>query len=244
MPFETLPTADELNRMDDLSGAALYRAEVRRIPFIPRAEQAGYIDAARHGDEQAQHHLILNCLNWAMRRAKATAYEAEPAHTDTMDLVGEANVKMLEAMPNALRANDPIAYLMSVSATEMRRYCAYRDPLVRRHKDQPLDAAHPATVSLEASGRPLLDILSAGETSADTERPAYRIVYNALAQLSKRHQVVLTAAYGLHGEMKQKNEDIAAMLNVSKETVEVYLWRAKRRLASKLAPYFSELVFG
>jgi len=64
MPPETLPTADELNRMDDLSGAALYRAEVQRIPFIPREEQAGYIDAARSGDETAQHQLILNWTIW------------------------------------------------------------------------------------------------------------------------------------------------------------------------------------
>ena len=31
---------DELQQMSDLSGPALYRAEVKRIPFIPREEQS------------------------------------------------------------------------------------------------------------------------------------------------------------------------------------------------------------
>jgi DNA-directed RNA polymerase specialized sigma24 family protein len=38
----------------------------------------------------------------------------------------------------------------------------------------------------------------------------------------------------LHGEARHRNEDIAAMLNVDKGTVEKYLWRAKLRLADKL----------
>jgi hypothetical protein len=69
-----------------------------------------------------------------------------------MDLIGEANVKMLEAMPNALQANDPIAYLMGVSAIEIRRYCAYHDPLIKRSKDKP--AVTHQTVSLDADNTP------------------------------------------------------------------------------------------
>src|SRR5512142_2689307 len=120
MPPETLPTAEELNLMDDLSGAELYRAEVKRIGFIPRDEQPGYIDAAREGDAAAQHRLILNCLNWTMRRAADIHRDREPAHTDVMDLVGQANVRMVEAAPKAMEADNPIAYLMGVAANEMR----------------------------------------------------------------------------------------------------------------------------
>src|SRR6266568_696698 len=207
MPPETLPTADELNRMDDLSGAALYRAEVKRIGFIPREEQSGYIDAAREGDEAAQHCLILNCLNWTMRRAAAIYHDREPEHTDVMDLIGQANVRMVEVAPKALAADDPISYFMSVAANEMRWHVTYHDPLVKRNRDQPLTSAHPSTVSLEDWDAPL------HETPLD--RQDFGIVYKALGTLSKRHQLVLTAAYGLRGETVRKNEDIAAMLNVS-----------------------------
>lgn len=231
MPHETLPTLDDLNRMDDLSGAALYRTEVQRLPYLTREQQADYVGAAQAGDTDATHALILNCLNWTMRRARAIHRDREPLHTDVMDLVGTANVRMLETVPNALRADDPVAYLMTVASHAMRWHVTYRDPLVTRQRDQPLTREHPMTVSLEDWDQP------------GTEAPASsdcRFVYDALATLSSRHRIVLEAAYGLHGNQAMKNEDVAAMLQVSKGTVEKYLWQAKRRLAAKLEPYLTE----
>jgi RNA polymerase sigma factor (sigma-70 family) len=233
MPHETLPTIDELNRMDDLSGATLYRMEVQRIAFLSREQQADYVGAAQAGDTGATQALILNCLNWTMRRARAIHRDREPQHTDVMDLVGTANVRMLEALPNALQADDPTSYLMTVASNAMRWQVTYRDPLVTRQRDQPLANAHPTTVSLEDR-----DVSVAAAPSSTSE---CQFVYDALKQLSKRHQVVLAAAYGLRGERVMKNEDIAAMLHVSKGTVEKYLWRAKRRLMAKLGPYLTEL---
>ena len=232
MPHETLPTIDELNRMDDLSGAALYRMEVQRIPFLSREQQADYVDQAQAGDTDATHGLILNCLSWTMRRARAIHCAREPQHTDVMDLVGTANMRMLEAMPSALQADDPTSYLMTVASNAMRWQVTYRDPLVTRQRDQPLTNAHPTTVSLEDRDVSVAAPLMTREC---------QFVYDALERLSKRHQIVLAAAYGLHGEQVMKNEDIATMLHVSKGTVEKYLWRAKRRLAAKLGPYLTEL---
>ncbi|HEY6541478.1 MAG TPA: sigma-70 family RNA polymerase sigma factor [Ktedonobacteraceae bacterium] len=232
MSRETLPTIDELNRMDDLSSVALYRTEVQRLSYLTREQQAGYIGAAQAGDTDATHALVLNCLNWVQRRARAIYRDREPQHTDVMDLVGTANMQMLEAVPKALRADDPVSYLMTVASNAMRWQVTYHDPLVTRQRDQPLTREHPMTVSLEDRDQPI------------TEAPASsdcRFVYDALQQLSKRHQMVLAAAYGLNGERVMKNEDIAAMLHVSKGTVEKYLWRAKRRLAAKLGPYLTEL---
>jgi RNA polymerase sigma factor (sigma-70 family) len=234
MSGENMLSIEELNRMQDLSSPALYRAEVQRIPFIAREEQPVYIEAAQTGDQTAQHELILNCLNWTMRRARAIHREREPEHTDVMDLVGQANMKMVEAVPNALMANDPVAYLMSVGAWEMHRYCTYQDPLIKRPRDKPVDAPHPVTVGLEDNSLPVSEM-------SPQDVPEYQVVYNALAQLSKRHQIVLMAAYGLNGEARRSNEDIGLMLNLPKETVETYLWRAKRKLAEKLAPYAGEL---
>jgi RNA polymerase sigma factor (sigma-70 family) len=226
MSYETLPTLDELKRMDDLSGANLYRAEVQRIPYLPRDEQPAYIEAAVSGDREATHALILNCLNWTMRRAHTIHRDREPEHTDVMDLVGTANVRMLETVPNALQADDPVAYLMTVASHAMRWHVTYRDPLVTRHRDQPFTKPHPGTVRLEERDVPVTDCVAA---PADCQ-----FVYEALSKLSKRHQIVLEAAYGLRGSRAMKNEDIALMLNVDKGTVEKYLWRAKKRLARKL----------
>jgi len=233
MPHETLPTIDELNRMDDLSGSTMYRAEVQRIPYLTREEQTDYVAAAQSGNTDATHALILNCLNWVQRRARAIYRDREPQHTDVMDLVGTANMRMLEAVPNALTADDPVSYLMTVASNAMRWQVTYRDPLVTRQRDQPLTRAHPVTVSLEDR-----DVSVAEAPPMTHER---QFVYDALQHLSKRHQVVLEAAYGLHGGTAMKNEDIALMLNVSKGAVEKYLWRAKRRLAAKLGPYLTEL---
>jgi RNA polymerase sigma factor (sigma-70 family) len=207
---------------------------VRRIPLLSREAQAPYIVQARQGDTDAQYALLHNCLNWTMRQARTTHSNHLPQHTDMMDLVGQANLKMWEAMPKALAAHDPIAYLMSVGATEMQRYCLYADPLIKRQRDQPFTKPHPATVSLEAT-----DTISPEQPPSG--RPELRLVHRALSTLSARHRTVLTVAYGLNGEKVHKNEDIAAMLNSPKATVEKYLWRAKKRLAAKLGAYATEL---
>ena len=218
---------DALQQMSDLSGPALYRAEVKRIPLIPRAQQPAVIEAARNDDEAAQHDLILTCLNWTMRRAQAMCREYPPQHSDVMDLVGHANMRMLEALPCALRADDPVAYCMTVGASAIRWYCLYNDPLIQRKRDEPMTYTHPATVSLEENDEPVPEC-------PDSTCTDFKLVYEALGSLSKRHQAVLIAAYGLHGEAGHRNEDIAAILNVDKGTVEKYLWRAKKRLADKL----------
>ena len=114
----------------------------------------------------------------------------------------------------------------------MRWYCLYRDPLIARKRDEPLTYSHPTTVSLEAS-----DGTVSEETAPAETPPEYNIVYCALAQLSSRHRMVLTYAYGLNGEKKLCNEDIAAELDLPKETIEKYLWRAKRRLVAILGSY-------
>lgn len=238
MPPETMPTIDELKRMDDLSGPMLYRYEVQRITPIPRQDQAAYVEAAKQGDEAAAHQLLLNCLNWTMRRADYICRDGPPEHSDMMDLVGHANVQMLEAMPEVLAADDPIAYCMSVGALAMRRWCIYHDPLVQRKRNQPLDKPHPATDSLEAGDFSLLATTSLQDGPNVREQPeAYRALYKALDGLSARQKAILTAAYGLNGQCKHRNEDIAVQLGVPKRIVEKYLWRAKRQLAKRLGSY-------
>ena len=61
-----------------------------------------------------------------------------------MDLVGTANLRMLETVPNALQADDPVAYLMTVASSAMRWQVTYRDPLVTQ-------AGSPVTVPVAGS---------------------------------------------------------------------------------------------
>lgn len=242
MLHETLPTIDQLNRMDDLTGATLYRAEVRQIPFLTGDEQGTVIAAARAGDREAQHRLVCNCLNWTMRRAGVIYRNQEPLHSDVMDLIGHANVSMLEAIPFALRADDPISYMMTVSAAAMRRYCAYKDPLIERSRDRSLREPHQMTVSIDGNAPYTRTVPAPELTVAETsETPEQQLIACAVQSLSQQYQRVLIAAHGLFGHPTMKNQDIADMMGLPKETVEKYLWRARRRLAAKLVPYLTEL---
>src|SRR5437588_7391968 len=187
MSPECMLIADELDRMDDLSGSVLYSAEVKRIPLLPQEEQTAYIEAARSGDELAQQRLVVNCLNWTMTKAASIYRDREPVHSDLMDLVGHAHLKMLEALPKALHANDPMRYLMSVSALEMRLYCSYDDPMVKRSRWRPKSDNHPVTVSLEAGTVPSIHTIAAPDVRLDSGEPPgqlpnaeYHVVYEAI----------------------------------------------------------------
>jgi len=241
MSHDTLPTIAELDQMDDLSGSALYSAEVKRIPFIPREEQAVYVEAARMGDETAQQRLLMNCLNWTMTKAASVYRDREPAHSDLIDLVSHAHLKMLEALPKAVHADDPMRYLMSVSALEMRLYCTYEDPLVKRPRWRLKDNNHPTTVSLEAGTNPPVETIAVTDERERIDALEYQLVQDALADLAERRRQVLTAAYGLFDHPAMHIAEIALMLNVPKKVVENDLYRGKRALAAKLGPYAAEL---
>src|SRR5207245_1082144 len=129
-------------------------------------------------------------------------------------------------------------YLMSVAALELRQYCTYEDPLVRRPDYKPVSQEHPVTVSLEAEG---VALQTAAETATLPELPESDLVRDALADLSERRQAVFTAAYGLFDNPMLHSAEIAAMLNVPKKVVENELYRGKRALADKLGPYAAEL---
>ncbi|HJT58341.1 MAG TPA: sigma-70 family RNA polymerase sigma factor [Ktedonobacteraceae bacterium] len=238
MPPETLPTVDELKSLDDLSATQLYRLEVQRLAVIERDDQPPYIEAARNGDVAAQHALLQNSLNWVRWEAWKAYQDRSPAHLDMMDLVGQANLRMVEALPHALSANDPVAYLMSIGYRELHYYISNRDALIRHPTEQRVHGERWQTVSLDSGELPLAERIAKTETQTNT--PEYQIFYGALARLCKRHREVLTAAYGLYGERQLKVEDIADMLGLPKGTIEKYLWRAKRRLAQKLGPYLIE----
>jgi len=235
MPGEYMLSIDELDQFDGLSGAALHSAEVQRIPYLTPDERDGYIEAARLGSIDARNALITDCLHYTLYKAGVTYHERRPAHSDLMDLVGHAHVTLVEAFPRALQAEKPIKYLLSIVALEMRLYCTYDDPMIRRPRTRPFSANHPYTVSIEAAGEP-----EAAEGAEQRPNEAYQLVYDAVQQLTQQRREIITAVYGLFGHSVSRIEEIAEQRQLKVATVKNYLWRAKTTLARKLGPVVVE----
>lgn len=242
--LECMPTIEELDCMDDISGPVLYSAELHRLPFYTPEEEADHISQARAGNEESQAALLTLCLPWLMVKATTIYFAYHPMHSDVMDLVGHANVEMVEALPNELQARSPVKYLMSVGAFAMRRYCYYNDPLIKRPRYQGRENALPTTVSLESGDWPFIESLAAPNVSlAENEAAELKmqvqdqIVYDAMQRLSPRYRSVLTNHYGLYGQPVKRPGDIAEELGVSQSAVEHVIKRAKIKTAAILAPY-------
>jgi len=234
MPGEML-TTDELDQPDDLTGATLYRAEVKRIPYLTRDEATACIEAARTGNIDARNKLICDCLHYTLYKADVTYRDRQPSHSDVMDVIGHAHVTLVEAFPRAMMAEKPIKYLLSMAALEMRLYCVYDDPLIRRPRTRPFSADHPYTVSIEAAGEP-----EAAEVAEQRPNEEYQLVYDAVQQLTEQRRVMITAVYGLFGHSVTSIEEMAAQRQLKVATVKNYLWRAKTTLARKLGPFVLE----
>ncbi len=220
-------TVDEIDQMDDISGSTLYRAEVKRIPFL--------LFNARGGSIQARNELICDCLHYTFAKAGIIYQERQPVHSDVMDLIGHAHVTLLEAFPRAMMAEKPIKYLLSMAALEMRLYCTYDDPLIPRPRTRPFSRSHPQTVSIEAAREPV-----AAEGEEHIPNDEYQLVYDAVQQLTEQRREMITAVYGLFGHSVTSIEEIAAERQLKVATAKNYLWRAKTALARKLGPFVVE----
>ncbi len=227
-------TTDELDQMDDISGAALYSTEVKHIPYLTPEARDTYIEAARTGDLAARNALITDCLHYTLYKAAVTYQERQPFHSDIMDLIGHAHVKLLEAVPKALEARTPVKYLLSVAANEMRLYCTNDDPLIKRPRSRPYDSDHPRTVGIEAAAD------MAEPITEPLPEPEYQLLFDAVHDLSEQRREIVTAMYGLFGESTASTAEVAAQLNMREGTVRSYLSRAKTALAEKLGPYVLE----
>lgn len=243
--IDRLPTIEELNAMDDLSGVTLYSSELRRLPHYSHEEEAQHIALARQGDEDARAALINRCLPWLMKKATDIYVEHAPVHSDIMDLIGAAHLDMVEAMPNALAANKPVTYLMSVGALAMKRHCHYGDPLVRppRYGDNRPQYDQIEILSLEHERWPVIESIPGRDmvlTEAELEewriREQDQAMYEALNQLNPNYRETLSEYYGLYGRPAKRAGDIALERGMQKKAVEHVIKRAKDRVAEKLGP--------
>src|SRR5437660_1193495 len=124
----TMLTREELQGMDDLSGSTLYTAEVKRIPRLSLEEQQPLFDEARQGSLEARNRLVLHCLHSTLNIAARIYAQRQPKHSDFMDLVSAAQVKMLEKFDKALATEEPLSSLIRTAAFEMKMYGIYDEP--------------------------------------------------------------------------------------------------------------------
>lgn len=248
MPHERtdrLPTIEELDRMEDLSGITLYSAELRRLPHYSREEEEYHIAQARLGNDESKTALLHRCLPWMMAKATKIYVEYNPRHSDIMDLVGVAHLDMVEAMPLALAAVRPVKYLASVGTLAMKRHCYYGDPLVRPPRYREDRHYEPVSVvSMEGYGWPIVESIAGPDVLlAEAEQEEWKmqvqdqIVYDALNQLNPRYREVLTDYYGLYGQPMKRAGDIAAEQSIQKKVVEHVIHRAKQKVAEKLGSF-------
>src|SRR5712692_1678328 len=148
-PFSML-TLEELQEIKDLSGLTLYKAEARQVPNLTLDEQQTLLAEARQGSTKARNRLIMNCIAFTIRIGEFKMRERRMRHSDITDLIGEANINMLEKFPKALEQEDPLYYLMGEVMYKMKHYMLYNDPMVQRSRQVKFDPSHPITSSGEA----------------------------------------------------------------------------------------------
>jgi hypothetical protein len=229
----TMLTLDELKEIKDISGLTLYNAETKRIPLLTPEEQTILLDEAHKGSIEARNRIIMSCLTFTIRAAYHRIYERKLNHSDIADLIGAANVKMLEQFPKALEQEDPIYYLQGEFLYEMKKYSIYDDPMITLHRSRKIDPDHPESMSLEAHGRHLPDVLPAPTAITEGE-PFNQALHEAVMQLTPVRRTSIMGMYGLYGEPLEKAKDIAKSRGVTDKSIYLADLSARRELAKKL----------
>ncbi len=255
-PSRTMLRLEELNGMHDLSGSNLYSAELKKLPLLSREEQQPLIAKARRGDQTARDTLVIHCLHWTMNRAALLWKERQPKHLGLMDLVGVANVEIMEKFDRALEKDDPVVFLLSSAAYEMQSHVSNRDPLITRprydrEKLKRLDPVPSTTVSLDAPAHegkhPINETLAAVNPQPldDVERREerkYAILHQAVHQLSPTLRRATVELYGLFGQPAKTKRELAAEAKITPKGIGDANLRARRLLAERLAPYRTQLM--
>lgn len=200
-------SGEELDELYGLDCQRLYSAELHRLPRLSMDEKLELIRAAQEGDSGARNALILNCLNWTYMKALEVVREREPQHCDVLDLAEHGTLKMFDAFETALSARDPVSYLMSAAVHEMRRYCTYHDPLIRRSRATGPKPDHPMTVSLEEGEYPFAERLAAPETTGPPKD--YSALYHAMRRLTPAQKRAVVSFYGLYDSEPLSQTEIA-----------------------------------
>src|SRR6266568_8732599 len=250
-PLRTMLEVEDLNRLHDLSGSTLYSAELKRLPLLSRAEQQPLVTQARRGDQAAKDALVIHCLHWTIRRAARIYRQHRPKHLDLMDLVGVANVEIMEKFERALEKPDPVTFLLSSAAYEMQSHVGTNDsviikPRYGREKMKRLDPVPATTVSLDAPSpngeHPLVETLTADhhptqDAVKQRSKRTYTILHQAVNELSPTLRRAIVELYGLFGQPARTKQEMAQAAQITPRGIRDADLRARKQLAERLAPY-------
>lgn len=206
----------------------LYRREVRSLPRFTREEEQELVRRARRGDADARTALIQSCLNYVGFMA---AWHARYVfHDEYLDLVGIGNVAVVEHVDEALRRDNPCAYLRGCAKFAIIYHCFNRDSLI------PTPWQDKQRISVVSLDMPVYANTVRHEPVEVRERPDYTFLYQAVEQLPQPYQEVLIKHYGLYDKQP---ESLYALSRRMKENVKgsiAYLmeYRALRRLRQLL----------
>lgn len=257
----TLPTIEELKHMD-LSSLTLYCIEVHHLleyDAMTKQEKQALCVRARQGDREAQSYLLAVCLPAILRKAFAIYEERQPLHIDVLDLVEEANLKILKHMDTVLSTrSEPISYLMRVATNHMQHYCTYSAPLIQRpyglswkaltkrqqyHSVESLDAP---ILHKEKSMLHIDRIQAPAPTSKlDEERLAHRFspLHEAVKSLPDTEQNIIVQFYGLFGEPARTSQELALEKQYrSYLSIDKLKRRGLRMLKQLLEPSFDTMI--
>jgi RNA polymerase sigma factor (sigma-70 family) len=230
----TMVPLEELKGMKDISGVTLYNAEAKRVPPLTAQEQNRLLAEAQQGSIQARNRLIMSCLALTISFAKHRMWERKLQHSDLADLIGVANVSLLEKFPKALEQEEPLRYLLKEVLYDLKKYGLYDDPLIQRPRQLKLDPTHPETISFEADQRNVTNRVAAAEKQPSPEEPINQPLHEAIHQLTPVRKTVIVSMYGLYGNPQETAKEIAKSRGVTDKSVYLAAFSARKELAKKL----------
>jgi hypothetical protein len=192
----TMLTLEELKEIKDISGLTLYSAETNPVPLLTKEEEKILLDEAQRGSIEARNRIIMNCFTFTIWFAHHRMQERKLKHSDITDLIGAANVKMLEQFPKALEQENPIRYLLKEVMYEMKKYSINDDPMIQLHRSRKLDPHPPTSVSFKAHQRNLPDTFPAPDMKVSTEEPFNSALHEAINQLTPLRRTAIIRKYG------------------------------------------------
>lgn len=248
--------------LDDLSAETLYTLEVKSLRRVSREEEPGQVERAQQGDGEARQALLKSCLRYLRLKALDLYYERRPVHTDVMDLVGVANLAIVEGLEKALQTREPFLYLIGIGLKQMRVYCTYHAPLIRRPEMSIKEVIrldpYPASASVESLNTPLYDSDGRRLWIEQIEAPAinldqsayekskqeqFALLYEAIAQLSPLQRETILRLYGLLGQPAEDTSELAGS-HEQAQMLRVYsrATSARKRLRTLLEGKLSAMV--
>ena len=253
MVGHTLPDLDELRYLDTFDMMDLYRIEVHHLQEIAKEERSAWCERARQGDQEARSRLLLHCLPYLFVKAFHIYDERRPAHIDPLDLIGEANVILLEKIDLSLAKREPIPYLIGIATKHMEHYCTYNAPLIqrpfgsntqvliRRQRYTSVESLD-APITTEGGGEAFLlhriqAQIPASLAGKDEEyfHARFSRLYDAIKQLAPSQQKAITHFYGFFHQPASTVLELSKEWLVRTETIQANKRSGFRKLRQMLA---------